>query len=139
MLVASILFVIRSIFGNQVKCNFLRKNVFLNFKLVALWICCGKFWLLRREYLSSTVNMLTNSPKILDISKRVIFQLNFSQSDETIWSRCFRASFSNVRDTLRRNCLFERCSKTELFRHWSTPSFYNNEKFKQSSRKFLMC
>ena len=33
--------------------------------------------LLRREYLSSTLNPLTNSPKILDITQRDFFNLNF--------------------------------------------------------------
>ena len=34
-----------------------------------IWKCCEKFPLLRREYLSSTVNGLTSSPKILHITK----------------------------------------------------------------------
>ena len=39
---------------------------------------CSKFSYLPREYLSSDVNVLTNSPTICNISKRDIFQLNFS-------------------------------------------------------------
>ena len=42
-----------------------------------LWIGSVKFSLLRKEYLSSVVNMLTDSPKILHITKRNFFQLNF--------------------------------------------------------------
>ena len=38
--------------------------------------------LLRREYLSSAVSVLTNTPKISDITKKDIFRLNFSDSDE---------------------------------------------------------
>ena len=45
-------------------------------------IGCGKFSLLQREYLPSAVIVLTNSPTTLDITKRDIFGLNFSQSDE---------------------------------------------------------
>ena len=34
-----------------------------------IWKCCSKLPLLRREYLSSAVNGLTNSPKILHITQ----------------------------------------------------------------------
>ena len=37
---------------------------------------------IRREYLSSVVNVLTNSRKILHITKRGFFQLNFLHSDQ---------------------------------------------------------
>ena len=40
---------------------------------------------LQREYLWSTVNMLTNRKIILDITKRDILQLYFPQSYEKIW------------------------------------------------------
>ena len=46
---------------------------------------CHKFSLLRREYLSCTVHVLTNSLKISNITKRENAKLNFSQSDKTIW------------------------------------------------------
>ena len=49
-----------------------------------IWIGCFQFCLLWPEYLSSAVNVLRNSPGISDITKRDVFQLNFSQSDETI-------------------------------------------------------
>ena len=38
--------------------------------------------LLRREYLSSAVKVLRNSPKVSDITKTNILQQNFCQSDE---------------------------------------------------------
>ena len=38
--------------------------------------------LLRRPYLSSPVNMLTNIPKSLHITKRYFFQLNCLCSDQ---------------------------------------------------------
>ena len=50
-----------------------------------IWISCGKFSLLGREYLSSRVNVLTKCPRIPDIAKRDIFQVIFAHSDEEIW------------------------------------------------------
>ena len=35
-----------------------------------IWRCCNKLCLLRREYLSSAVNVLTNSPNSFHITKR---------------------------------------------------------------------
>ena len=43
----------------------------------SIWIGCVKFSLLRTEYLSSVVNVLTANPKMLHITKRDFFQLNF--------------------------------------------------------------
>ena len=50
-----------------------------------IWIGWGKFSLLSREYLPSAVNVSANSPKISDITKRDIFQLNSTICDEGIW------------------------------------------------------
>ena len=50
-----------------------------------IWIGWYKFSVLRREYLSSAVNVLTNSLKNSDITKRDIFQLFFVQSHPKIW------------------------------------------------------
>ena len=41
----------------------------------SVWSCWRKFCILRQEYLSSEVNVLTNSLKIYDHSKTVFFQL----------------------------------------------------------------
>ena len=41
--------------------------------------CCTKFYVLRKEYLSSEVNVLANSLKIYDQSKAVFFQLNLPE------------------------------------------------------------
>ena len=38
--------------------------------------------LLRREYLSAEVNVLTNSPKILHITKRDFIYFNYLRSDQ---------------------------------------------------------
>ena len=43
---------------------------------------CVKLSLLRREYLPSVVNVLIYSPKICCITKRDIFQLNLTHSDQ---------------------------------------------------------
>ena len=51
------------------------KNLFC-FLDNCIWIGCFKLSLLRREYLLSTVNVLTKSPKILQITKRDFLQLN---------------------------------------------------------------
>ena len=40
-----------------------------------MWIGCAKMSLLRPEYLPSAVNVLTNSPKLLNITKRQFSQL----------------------------------------------------------------
>ena len=37
------------------------------------------------EYLSSAVNVLTNSLKIFHVTKRDPFQLNYLDSDQWIW------------------------------------------------------
>ena len=42
-----------------------------------IWIVYVKLTLLRRKYLSLVVNVLTDSTKILHITKRNFFQLNF--------------------------------------------------------------
>ena len=42
-------------------------------------------FLLKKEYLSSAVNVLTNSLKILHSTRRDIFQLNYHKSDQQIW------------------------------------------------------
>ena len=64
-------------------CEKLRKN--FSFLDNFIWNPCRKFSLLLRKYFSSGVNVLTNSLKIWNITKRDIFQLKFSQSDEQGW------------------------------------------------------
>ena len=50
-----------------------------------IWIGCIKFSLLRREYLSSAVNVLKNSSKSFHISKRDFLQPNCLHYDQLIW------------------------------------------------------
>ena len=49
------------------------------FKDNGVWTCCVKVFISRQEYVYSPVNVLTNSPNILDLTKAVFFQLNLSQ------------------------------------------------------------
>ena len=49
------------------------------FKDNGVWTYCGKACILRREYIYSAVNVLTNSPNILDLTKAEFFQLSLSQ------------------------------------------------------------
>ena len=44
-------------------------------------IGCVKLSLLRREYLSSAVNVLTNTYKALHLTKTDFFRLNYLQND----------------------------------------------------------
>ena len=46
--------------------------------------CCNKVPLSRRKYLSSAVNVLTNSPKILHISQRDFLKANCLHRDQYI-------------------------------------------------------
>ena len=63
------------------------KNFEITFSFLDNWnsIGCGKFVLSPREHFLATVDVLKNSPKISNITKREIFQLNFFDIDETIW------------------------------------------------------
>ena len=49
------------------------------FKDKGVWTCCVNVSILRQEYVYSAVNMLINSPNILDLTKTDFFQLNLSQ------------------------------------------------------------
>ena len=67
-----------------------------------VWSCGQKICVLRREYLSSGVNVLTNSLKISDMTKAVIFQLNLSRILWKIGKWWYRAYFSSVSNPLTR-------------------------------------
>ena len=49
------------------------------FKDKGVWTCFLKVCILWQEYMNSAVNVLTNSPNILDLTKADFFQLNLSQ------------------------------------------------------------
>ena len=81
-----------SFFWNCSKLNLILENAKTNSENIfpfwdkRIWKCSYKVSLLRRKYLSSAFNGLTNSPKILHIIKRHFFQL-----------KClFREIFANI-------------------------------------------
>ena len=53
-----------------------KRKKFFSFWDKCIWKCCNKLPLLRRQLLSSAVNELKNSPKILHIIKRYFFNPN---------------------------------------------------------------
>ena len=72
----------------SISCRFKKRNkksekVFF-FKDNGVWTCCVIVCILRREYVYSAFNVLTNSPNILDLTKADFFQLNLSQIREKI-------------------------------------------------------
>ena len=54
---------------------------------------------IEREYVSSGVNILTNSLKISDTTKTEYFRLKFFHIDKKIWQNYRREDFSSVSDT----------------------------------------
>ena len=71
------------------------ENVFY-FWEYSIWIRCVKLSVLRREYLSPAVNVLTKSLNILHGTKIEFFQLISFHSDQYIWQRCRRAYWNSV-------------------------------------------
>ena len=61
-----------------------------------IWKCCYKLPLIRREFFSSAVNGLTNSPKILHRSERGFFNLSWLHRDQYIWYRCCHSVLNSV-------------------------------------------
>ena len=70
----------------------------------SVWNCCRKICILRREYLSSGVNVLTNSLKIPAVAKGDFFQINLFRIHGKIEKYLRRADFSSVSNPLTR-CL----------------------------------
>ena len=58
-----------------------KENIF-RFSDNCIWKGCYKLSLLRREYLLLAVNELTNSPKILHITRRDLFNMNCVHRDQ---------------------------------------------------------
>ena len=61
-----------------------------------IWIGMFKLSLLRKGYFSSAANVLTSRPKIWHVNKRDFFQLNWFDSDQWIWSRCYDLDFKSA-------------------------------------------
>ena len=58
----------------------IEKKLFV-FEINPVGIGCVKLSLLRREYLSSAVSVLTNTYKALHLTKTDFFRLNYLQND----------------------------------------------------------
>ena len=65
------------------------------------WIGCVNYSLLRKEYLSWAENVVTNTLKILHITKSDFFKLNCLYSSERILWNCRRSDFNSVWSLLR--------------------------------------
>ena len=83
------------------------------------WIACHKFFLIRGQYLSSAVHLLTKTPRILDPLRwtfsNSIFSKVMKQFDVTAVVQVFR---------LFNLLTVARCSKTRVFRHLSYHIFH---------------
>ena len=112
------------------------ENIF-GFWDICSWKCYNKFGLLRREYLSSEVNELTNSPKILHISKTDFFKLNCLHSDQWIWIYC-RSNFNSV--SARLPYQLSQGPLKENFLDIYLPTFFGVQKFKNTSAsRVILC
>ena len=92
------------------------------FRDKCIWICCVKLPLLRREYLLSAINVLTNSFKIFHVTKRDSFQLNYLNSCQWIWERSCRWHWNSVLTSLPR-CLSAGHLKRDFLHIYLTTSF----------------
>ena len=74
--------------------------MFFDFQIVASELVAVKTRFIEREYLSSGVNMLTNSLKISDTTKTEFLQLIFFQTDQKLRLKSCRANLSSLSDAL---------------------------------------
>ena len=103
------------------------QKIFFHLEIYAFELVALKTPLTDREYLSSGVNMLTNSLKISDTTKTEFFELVFFQSDQKIWENYRQADLSCVSDPL--TCWLSRSFLTQgFFGIYVTPLFgvYNS-------------
>ena len=122
------IFKIESKFSKWKKKN--SENVF-SFWDNCIWKCNNKLPLLRRQYLSLTVNGLTNSPKILHTIKRNFFNPNCLHRDQGIWERCCRSALNTI--SARFPCyLWKGPLKQDLLDIYLT-RFFGVRKFKNTS------
>ena len=74
--------------------------------------------------MSSGVNMLKNSLKVLDTTKREFVEPILFLNDQKIWQKFCRADLSSASDTLIYwLSTVHKCRDTGLFRHFSNPVF----------------
>ena len=83
------------------------------------WIGCYKFFRLRREYLPSAINLLTNTSRISDTLRRTfsnsLFAKVMKQYDRSDVVQIFRLFYMLT---------VARCSETRLFRHLTNHLFH---------------
>ena len=103
-----------------------KSEKFFRFWDNCIWKCCNKLPLLRKEYLSSLVNLLTNSSKILHLTKSDFFRLHCLHSDQYVKVLSFRFQQSFGGFTI---LLVEGSSETWLLSH----CFSVVRKFKNTS------
>ena len=96
------------------------ENIF-GFLNNCIWIACSNFCLLWQEYFSLAVNVITNSSKISDLTKRDVFQFNISQIDETIGWKCCRQVSAVFGTRLHVAC--SRVSWNAVFQAFKWPRF----------------
>ena len=78
-------------------------KIFLDLEIIALEMVALTRTFTEREYLSSGVNMLTNSLKISDTSKTEFLELIFFQNAQKIWQNNCCADLCSVLDHLTRS------------------------------------
>ena len=87
-----------------------------------IWIVCIELSLLRREYLSSAVNVLTKSLETLHITTSDFFQPNYFHNYQWIWWRSCRRDWISVSDRLP-SCLWRCLLKRDFLDIYLTTSF----------------
>ena len=99
------------------KCNKdLRKGV--GFWDKSIWTCCSNFSQLSGEYMWSAVNVLPNSAKFSDLTKRDGFTSRFVLDFWKIRKKGLQCRFQQCLGPVKTLAL-EGCCKTRAFGHWS--------------------
>ena len=96
-----------------------------------IWICCNELPLLRREYLSSAVNGLANSPETFHIIKRDFLNLNCLHRDWEIWKRRCRLDFNSF--STRLPCYLWKSPQKRDFLDIYLTTFFGVRKLKNTS------
>ena len=113
-----------------------------------IWIGWVKLSLLRREFLSSAVNVLTSSPKIFNIWLREVFRIQFSSQWSINMIKVLPKRFQECLGPFTL-LLVKGSSEKVLFRHLSNQSFrslswrkyisYDGHHLFKSSYRFEEC
>ena len=94
-----------------------------------IWNQSRKFSQFRRAYLSSTINVSTDTSQISQITKRDILKISFSQSDQKIWQKGSREDFTSVWNPLTswlsKGILKQRFLESDLTKFFTVCKFGN--------------